>query len=330
MMISPEEFITEYRNKTYKELLVLRDELLEDIRAFENHTYDHEMKMIDPAPEVVYQCNLEYLGKLCELLSQKYKQEYIWGASENETFLDVIREFLDSKGLGHSTSLTDEIQKRKEGKKYSIQDHIRGLVYSMISNQTKWYRIEPHLTEIDQLFYNYDPDEIIATNPEYFCNKIFEMKCGNIKTKEQMEALADNIRVFRKIEKKYGSIDSFVTSKPAEKIVKMISRNASPYKMKMIGPALAWEYIRNIGIDGAKPDTHLRRFFGADRMGVGKKSPATIKEVEEQVEYLSEKTGMTSVEIDNLIWSFCSDGFGAVCTATPHCINCPVREWCKQ
>jgi hypothetical protein len=99
--------------------------------------------------------------------------------------------------------------------------------------------------------------------------------------------------------------------------------------MKMLGEALAWEYLRNVGIDGAKPDTHLRRFLGADRMGTGKHSPATACEVNAQVAILSEQTGLSKAEIDNLIWSFCADGFGEICTATPHCNSCPISDWCK-
>ena len=203
------------------------------------------------------------------------------------------------------------------------------MVYSLMSNQTKWYRIEPHLSEIDEIFYNYDPVLIEAADPLYFCKKIFSLKCGNRNTKAQMKALADNIATFYHIEKEYGSIDSFITSESAEKIVQMLSKDNSSYKLKMMGEALVWEYLRNVGIDGAKPDTHLRRFLGADRMGRGMKSPATIKEVNEQIEILSNSTGMTKVEIDNIIWSFCSEGYGKVCTATPHCEICPIRCWCS-
>ena len=70
MMISPESFIEHHKNKSYSELLPIRDELLDEIRAFENHSYDPELDLIDPSPAVVYQCNLEYLGKLCELISK--------------------------------------------------------------------------------------------------------------------------------------------------------------------------------------------------------------------------------------------------------------------
>ena len=46
---------------------------------------------------------------------------------------------------------------------------------------------------------------------------------------------------------------------------------------------------------------------------------ATIEEALSQIERLSEETGLTKATVDNIIWSFCADGYGEVCTATPHC-----------
>lgn len=152
MMISPEEFIEEYKNKSYADLLSIRDEFLEKIRVFENHTYDSEMVVVHPSPEVVYQCNLKYMGKLCELISEKYSKQFLFGDADARAYLEVIRDFLKSKNLGYNTSLKNEIKKRKAGKKYTIQDHIQGMIYSMLTNQTKCHRVEPHLSEIDKLF----------------------------------------------------------------------------------------------------------------------------------------------------------------------------------
>lgn len=76
MMISPETFIEEHKDKSYIELLKVRDELLEEIRSFEYKGQDSMGFMISPSPEVRYQCNLLYLGKLCELISEKYNQEF--------------------------------------------------------------------------------------------------------------------------------------------------------------------------------------------------------------------------------------------------------------
>ncbi len=122
----------------------------------------------------------------------------------------MIQEYLNSKGLGYNTSLTAEIEKRKAGKQYTIRDHIRGMIYSLLSNQTKWYRVEPRLSEIDELFYNYDPEKILALDPGYYCERLFNLRRGNMSIRAQMEALPDNIQMFRRIEEEYGSIDSFM------------------------------------------------------------------------------------------------------------------------
>ncbi len=80
MMISPEGFIEMNKDKNYKELIKVRDELISDIRSFEADP--DQNGFIDPSPEVVYQMNLQYLGKLCELIAEKYNQEYVWGTEE--------------------------------------------------------------------------------------------------------------------------------------------------------------------------------------------------------------------------------------------------------
>lgn len=294
----------------------------------------HHPKRNESLAEYYFRTNRHLLGKI-KIAEYDPEQNALRIVGQNDFnkdkhYLEVIRSYLESKGLGYDTSLTVEIEKRKAGKHYAIQDHIRGMVYSMLTNQTKWYRVEPHLSEIDKLFYNYDPDKILEAENGYFCKKIFDMKCGNMSTKAQMKALPENIRTFQRIEAQHGSIDSFITSAPVEAIVEMFSKGSSPYKMKMLGEALVWEYLRNVGIDGAKPDTHLRRFLGADRMGTGEHSPATINEVNEQVAEMSARTGMPKVEIDNLIWSFCADGFGEICTAMPHCKSCPIHDYCKM
>lgn len=82
MMISPDMFVELHKDKKYKDLLPVRDELISDIREFENKTYDPEMDTICPATEVLYQVHLLYLGRLCELISEKYNQEYVWGEEE--------------------------------------------------------------------------------------------------------------------------------------------------------------------------------------------------------------------------------------------------------
>ena len=76
MMMSPESFVGQYEESTYDELLEIREQLLEEIYYYEKGTDEGE-EMILPSPETRYLLNLEYLGKLCELIIQKYREKYV-------------------------------------------------------------------------------------------------------------------------------------------------------------------------------------------------------------------------------------------------------------
>lgn len=78
MMISPEAYIDELKNITYKELIKEKDKLLKEISDFENNKIADEEYNINPSPDVIYQCNLLYLSKLCELIADKFNKEYEW------------------------------------------------------------------------------------------------------------------------------------------------------------------------------------------------------------------------------------------------------------
>jgi len=83
MMISPDVYISDKKDMSYKELLKERDILLKEIYDFENDKIPDENYIINPSPEVIYQCNLRYLVKLCELIAEKYNKEIIW-SNKNE------------------------------------------------------------------------------------------------------------------------------------------------------------------------------------------------------------------------------------------------------
>ena len=241
-----------------------------------------------------------------------------------------MKEYLTAHCLQYDDTIHVMVAERRAGKHFSLEEHIAALVYAQLTNQTKWSRIVPHLAEIDALFFHYDPKEIQKQPSSYFSDGIFALKCGNISTKAQMNSLHRNISKMQAIAEEFGSMDAFVTSAPAQQIVELLSSGKSKYKIAMLGEALAWEYIRNVGIDGCKPDTHLRRFLGNDRMGNASESIASINETIQQIEALATETNLPLSSIDNIIWSYCADGYGEICTATPHCEKCVVRSNCKN
>ena len=96
-----------------------RDDLVAKIRDFEECEINPKEIIMSPSPEVKYQCNLMYLGKLCELISEKYNREFVsCEDKDNENYLFKIRDFLDSKGFRDESTLNNQIEEHKEGKKY--------------------------------------------------------------------------------------------------------------------------------------------------------------------------------------------------------------------
>ena len=84
MMISPNCYVDELSDKTYKELLEAREILLKSLYLFEKGEAKKGDVLVCPSPEVMYQMNLEYLGELCKLISKKYNEEYIWNKKESK------------------------------------------------------------------------------------------------------------------------------------------------------------------------------------------------------------------------------------------------------
>ena len=74
-MISPEVYIDRFKDMSYEELLIEKARLIQEISNFENSQNSNKDFIISPSPEVRYQCNLEYLSKLCALISKKYGEK---------------------------------------------------------------------------------------------------------------------------------------------------------------------------------------------------------------------------------------------------------------
>ncbi len=216
------------------------------------------------------------------------------------------------------------IEARANGKRFSMSEHIRGLIYSLLSNNRPWQQIEANIEKIDEIFFRYDKDKILATNADVFVDKLQAIKCGNRNIKNQMNSLHANIRKLERIENEFGTLDNFVTSGSPLEIADLLA-NSIKYKLNTLGLALAMEYLRNVGIDATKPDTHIRRIFGKNRLGYSGQDIAGEIEAIEIVDTLSSQTGYSASKIDAILWLFCSNENGMVCTEKPHCDQCTLK-----
>lgn len=241
-----------------------------------------------------------------------------------------IKKYLKENRIAEIDGEPSKMLLRKEGKVFSTEEHLQGMIYSMLSAQTVWANIERHFEQIDKLFFYYNLSKIKAKDGTYFVRGLQSLGCGSRLTNAQMRSLNDNIATIEKIIKEYGSMDAFVTSKPQREIVALLSSSTSQFKIKQLGPALAWEYLRNVGIDGAKPDVHMKRILGVKRLGISNNEEASDDEVLDAVEALSKETGYWMAEIDYLFWAYCASGKGEICTANPRCNKCVINQYCRK
>lgn len=83
MMISPEAYIEHFEDAEYLDLIKERDRLMQFITQYEEEDIagDRSGKGwgIHPQPDVRYQVYLEYLSRLCVLMSEKYNKDFVWG-----------------------------------------------------------------------------------------------------------------------------------------------------------------------------------------------------------------------------------------------------------
>lgn len=108
----------------------------------------------------------------------------------------------------------------------------------------------------------------------------------------------------------------------------MILANPGPYKLRLVGFTLAIEYLRNVGLRAGKPDVHIRRVLGGDRLGFSEGIPSESEAVR-LIADLAEEAGCNPTYLDNLLWIFCAQDYGDVCGANPRCASCDLRPACR-
>lgn len=219
------------------------------------------------------------------------------------------------------------VNKRENGERFTIEDHLRALLLAMLSKQRPWKPIMENLDKIDEIFFYYDPIKLQDANPDELVSKIRAINCGNISIEAQMKSISNNINQLRKIENNYKSLDRFVTENSQKKVIKLIAGQNSDYKIEQIGPTLAMEYLKSIGISSMKPDVHITRICGPERLDI-----IPSKNPEKQLiafQKFAEEVNVSLTYLDNLFWIFGAKDFGEICSKKPKCDKCELKPYCN-
>lgn len=244
--------------------------------------------------------------------------------------------------LWENNFIKRQIKRREQGEPFTLQDHIRAMIYSMLSSGNAWNKVASETNErgeiikIDAIFCDYDIDKLKAISPEQLCEEIKQIKCGTLSTQNQMKALFKNINKFTAWEQKYGSVDTYYkklieTDCSMKTLISHLSATESVAKLEQMNVALVCEYLRNIGYDIPKPDRHICRILGSDYLAFSDKKDVPAFEAFDIIVKLAELTDKSPAEADYILWAYCADGYGEICTKkNAKCEICVAKEHCNH
>ena len=239
----------------------------------------------------------------------------------------IIKTLSDNGYTIEEIETVKAVNDRKNGRLFTFEDHIAGMVYAFLGNQRQWKTISDNYELIKEVFRNFDPDYLQSIDPTILTKNVRDIKCGNRSIASQMNSLRYNIDIFKRLVSIYGSMDSYVTSDEPLTIARELSEGQ--YKLKQMGLALTIEYLKNVGIDAFKPDLHIKRLFGKNKLGFSDKEMASEREILDIVNKIAQETNIPIVEIDSIIWQFCASNYAQICGANPQCEKCLVRTMCN-
>lgn len=264
-------------------------------------------------------------------------------ASDAVTEIDkYLRQNLTSpKMFWENTFIKHQIDKRQNGDKFGLSDHIRAMVYSMISSGIEWKRVESvtiletgMIKPLEDLFNKFDPNYVSGCDPSELYEKIQKLGLASQYTAKQTEALITvNIPKLKAIENKYDSIDAlyqkYIVDGDMTCLVWKLSAADSRMKFAQMGEALVGEYLKNVGYDTSKPDRHIRRILGGERLAFSESKYAPAFKTFDIIADIAKKSGKLNAEVDYILWSYCAKGYGEICTEkNPKCDLCKAKELC--
>lgn len=115
--------------------------------------------------------------------------------------------------LWEENFIRKQIARRNAGEKFTLTDHLRAMVYSMLSSGNQWANVSKnadsatgYIPAVDEIFYDYDMKKLKQSSPDELREEIKKIHCGTPSTLNQMKALLlTNIDVLCSLKKKIWS-----------------------------------------------------------------------------------------------------------------------------
>lgn len=222
------------------------------------------------------------------------------------------------------TGINRILKTLKDKNSLDLNDHVKAMVLSLLSNMRDWKPIEENLSLLETIFCGYDAEKLSEKSGAILVEEVKRKKCGNLKINSQMTHLKENIAVLKTLSQKTGGIDSFYASTDKYELVAMLSDMNSEYKLHEMGVALVCEYLKGVGIPLVKPDRHVCRIIG--RLGFSETIPAGEIETLRICDEIANALNMSHAQVDTILWQYGVKEKCGICGDEPDCIRCGVAS----
>ena len=264
--------------------------------------------------------------------------------------LDGLR--IDYEAIAASFGQVEKVRQRLEGKRFTLEEHVKGHVYSLLSSNTSWKKFDDNKEMIDGIFSHYSPSALMESNPDTIVKELKRIRCGSQVLRRNINSVPHNIEVISRLHteienafERYNVFDDCgktlneYTIRLSEPYLDNGMRN--PDKLDSMRIPLVCEYLRNIGISAMKPDRHILRICGSERLGILQKinektyySPKKLMDAQSQfIDFARHVTDdpATVPYLDNLFWLLCAKDYGSLCTKeSPGCGQCRLSSLCRH
>lgn len=266
----------------------------------------------------------------CDLLARKLPEMEQW---INEKCAD------DPAARWENTYICHQVQRRKSGEPMELEtmDYIRAMTYAILSNSMDWRCVAHEADPQTGRLRNVDKALEARVDNEQDLSVAFEENQVRFRFKKrQIPAVEANIRRLNEaadLSAKYAKMSA--NGADFWPLVQAIA-NGKPedgYKLAQIGSALACEYLRNLGYDIPKPDRHLCRLLGSERLQFFNQPMPESEEVYNLVRRVADrsKSNYGPAQADYILWSYCAIGYGNMCNGKNRaCKNCCLSDLCAQ
>lgn len=297
-------------------------------------------KVVFPTHEVKYLSNEEIIKILKDCINNQtiYNSNYelvkkitLLEDKELKTIYPLIKESMEKINYDYMKDVNDlfySVNLRKNGKKYTFEEHLKALIIAQLSNH-RWgdNNIRENMDAIDEIFHNYNKNYLKIVDSSILVKKLRSIHCTNPMINNQMKALSKNIMVLEKIEKDYGSLDNFVNTESPNDIANML--NDGKYKMAQVGRAFAYDYLKRVGINTCKKSVQLKRLFGSHRLGIVENENATEQQVLNIIKKIANLNNCDEIVVESILIQFCLLRSANICGEYPNCEKCKIRSYCN-